>query len=806
MKKTCISKNWYFKNETDNTDYVKIDLPHDYQIVGKRNPSGTPPNGFYPDKTGSYVKHLVLNKGKHYVLYVDGAYMCAQVFFNEELLTFHPYGYTPFLCDLTPYVRDNVTNKIKIKTAPTDKNSRWYSGNGLYRDVFLYEGGFLRIEPWDLFVHTKEVQNNIATVKIKYVVSADKKANATIKFTVKDGDGVVCEHETTKTLKKGKNEYEDEVIISSVKLWDVDNPNLYVLTCDVVNSGVVIDQSEITFGVKTVSATATQGLILNGKAIKLKGGCIHHDHGEIGSCSFPVAEERKVRKLKEAGFNAIRCAHNPPSLAFLQACDKIGMIVMDEAFDCWNIQKPEHGYHMFFADWWERDIESMVKRDRNHACVFSYSIGNEVLEINGTSNMAVWAKRLANKVRELDDTKFVTSGLQKYFLRRNSADQVDPEDYVQFIFDRFKSKDNVGINKITDAYEKELDIVGVNYYYKTYELDHEMNPDRVLWGSETQTVYFYDSWQGVMKNPYVLGDFTWTAYDSMGEVGAGRAVWGREKEDNTFAGIKLGGAKYPWRNCYQGDLDLCGSRRPQSYFREAIWNEKAKPRIFTTHPDHYKEPFFGTEWHWKPVEESWTFDDIYVGKPITAETYTVADTVKWYVNDKFIGESSPNKGIATIDTIYERGNIRVETYKNGEKLGENVLYTTGKATTIKLSPEKSEIFADNRDLCFIPIELVDNDGKVVNGEDKLISCKTIGADLVALFSGNPAPEDKEKFNECKTFKGRALAVVRTNRVGNFCVTVSGENVVSQTATIKALSFEEYKEKAKGIEMISLPIF
>lgn len=787
MKKICISENWKFKDWAHSGAYETVDLPHDYQIKQKRISDGSPNNGFYPDIVGRYVKYLSLEKKRHYILDIDGAYMCAHVMFNEQFLAMHPYGYTPFLVDLTPHVLDGMTNKLIITTNPLKDSTRWYSGNGIYRDVFLWEGGDVRIEPWDIFISTVSVKDELAVVRVKYTVSADDNAEVTFNIVVMN-TGVQIKNETvTFKVEQGKNDREILLHIPSPLLWDTESPNLYTLCTEIVKDGVTVDESETVFGIRTVTADAENGLLLNGRPIKLRGGCIHHDHGELGAVAFPAAEERKLKKLKEAGFNAIRCTHNPSSLALLEACDRLGIIAMDEAFDVWNMPKCQFDYHLFFADWWARDISYMVLRDRNHPCVFSYSIGNEIFEINGTSNSAEWSKKLSDEIRKYDDTRFVTSGLQKVFARRFSVEDMDPEDYRTFFKNRIEEMKKPEVtNSVTRPFEESLDIVGVNYYFENYDIDHKMYPERVLWGSETQAIKFYRSWKGVKENSFVLGDFTWTAYDNMGEVGAGRAFWGREY-NGSLDFIHLGGSRYPWRNCYQGDFDLCGFRRPQSYFREAIWHDDAEPRIFTTHPEHFGEPFVGTEWHWYDVDESWTYDDIYVGRPIKAETYTSADKIEWFVNGKKVGESIPVEGIASIDTVYEKGNIRVVAYRNGKVYSEYTLCTVGSAAKIELNAEKTVFKADGRDLCYIPISITDTEGRLVVGDDREISCMVHGGELMAIFSGDPRTEDDATDNKCHTYKGHALAVIRTKTAGNVYLTVFSEGISGETVTLTAYS-------------------
>lgn len=784
MKKICISKEWFFLGAKG---YEPCDLPHDYQIKQTRIPDGSPQNGYFPDRMGRYIKYLALDSDKHYLLDIDGAYMCARVYFNEELLTMHPYGYTPFLLDLTPHVLGGQTNKLGVTLSPLQRSSRWYTGNGIYRDVFLWVGGSVRIEPRDIFISTLRTEETFATVKVKYTVSSDMQANIKVCFTVDKDNKVTKEH----YVKKGKNYFETVLEIANAKLWDIESPNLYTLKTSIILGDIITDQTETDFGIRTFCADAKNGLTLNGRPLKLKGGCIHHDHGELGAAAFPAAEERKIKKLKAAGFNAVRTAHNPPSLALLEACDRLGMIVMDEAFDMWNLPKNPNDYSLFFADWWSRDIAAMVLRDRNHPCVLSYSIGNEINEINGTSNSAEISQMLADEVRKYDDTRFVTAALCKPFAKDTSFEisELDPEDYTDFIKRRFSDMDAVGINKATEEFWKPLDIVGVNYYFENYRLDVEAYPDILLWGSETKTSTFFDSWSEALKYPNLLGDFTWTAMDNLGEAGAGRAVWARET-DCQAERIPLYGVEYPWRNCYQGDFDLCGFRRPQSYYREAIWNENAPLRIFTTHPEHFGEKYLGTGWHFRGVSQSWSFEDRYVGRPVKAEVYTSADKVVWYINDEMAGESIPHKNIAELETFYQKGRIRAVVVKDGKTISEAVLTTAEKPSRIIATPEKEHIVADGRDLCYIPVMVADVNNVWITDDKRELTCRVYGGELLAFFSGDPMSEDDVNSGSCHTFEGRALAVIRAKTVGEMLVTFSGEGIAGETVRITKREINE----------------
>lgn len=782
MIKKCISRDWKFSCE--GADWADIDLPHDYMIETKRLP--TPPGdanvGFYQNRNGRYAKYLELDRDKHYILNIDGAYMCSSVLFNEHHLAKHPYGYSPYLVDLPDDIKRSGTNKLLIKTEPVIHSSRWYSGNGLYRDVFLWEGGRIRIEPWDMFISTVKLDEKGAEIRLKYTVTSQADEECEVRFVLFFGKEQIKEERAhIHAAKDTKTEHEYLMRIENPKLWDLEHTNMYTLKTEISAQGVITDASENEFGVRTISADAKRGLLLNGKPLKLRGGCIHHDHGVLGAAAFPAAEERKIRLLKEAGFNAVRTAHNPPSLALLEACDRLGMVVMDEAFDEWNKEKCV--YHWWFDEWCKRDVASMVLRERNHPCVFSYSIGNEIFEIDGTSRAEQWSRLLVEEIKRYDDTRFATSGINKGF-SENYPDKIDPKDYADHVHGAFEGLDKkqkaLHINKITAGYEEPLDIVGCNYYYENYLTEHECYPERVIWGSETHAIHFYHSWELTKNNNYILGDFTWTAFDNMGEVGAGRTLWARDGE------IKgLSTADYPWRCCYQGDLDLCGTRRPQSYFREAVWLGGEELKIFTTHPEHFGEGFSGTEWHWYDVYETWSFDDAYIGRLIEAEVYTTADTVKWYVNGSFVGESVPKDGIAKLKTTYEPGCISAAAEKDGQICAKGSLNTVGEKSAINVTAEKDELLADNRDLCYFDITVADSEGRVVMAADDELKCVVSGGELLGIFSGNPCNEDSFTSNSCHAFLGRALAIVRTKTPGEVGIKVYADKLAAGFASVQA---------------------
>ena len=778
MKKICISKKWSFSSPDFKT-VTEVDLPHDFLINQPRNPksAGGGENGYFDGTTGRYKKYVPLGNDAHYILDIDGAYMCTRIYFNDELLGMHPHGYMPYLVDVSDHVYRGINNKIELTTENLQPSTRWYSGAGVYRDVFMWSGGSIRIEPWDMFVKTPDEN----TIEINTTITSDENKRAELAFEICDADGkTVCSEKKMISASKGKNNDITVISIKNAHLWDIDDPYLYTVKATITADGEVTDTFETAFGIRTIAVNAKEGFLLNGKSIKLRGGCIHHDHGALGAAEYPAAVHRKISRLKETGFNALRIAHNPPSLALLEECDRIGMLVMDEAFDMWNLPKTRFDYSLFFRDWWDRDISYMVLRDRNHPCVVSYSIGNEIAERGGSSDGYAWAKKLADEIRKYDATRPITSGVCEFW---NGPDYDAPSDYEEYCKrDRVATcGDNMEYwNEKTDKFFEPLDIAGYNYLFQYYEDNSKKYPKRVIWGSETHALKFYDSWQEVMKHKNVIGDFTWTAYDNLGEAGTGRSAWAGE---GFVPSISI--AEYPWRNCYQGDLDLCGYRRPQSYFREAVWIGGIEPRIFTTHPKHFGEDFSGTEWHWYDVHESWTFEDEYIGKPVKAEVYTDADEILFILNGKELGKVKPEKAIASMAIPYEPGELTAVSFKKGKEQKRFTLCTTGTADRISVKAETDKMSAGNRDICFFEVEITDADGKLVTSAANELECTVYGGELMGFWSGCPNNEDEYGSGKCHAFEGRALVAVRSKNVGWVTVMVKADGLKCGSDSVKA---------------------
>lgn len=525
----------------NDSKWRRLDLPHDWSIEdlpGTQSPFdstaiGQVSTGFTVGGSGWYRKNFSIpaaQKGKRVHIRFDGVYMNAEFWLNGESLGTHPYGYTSFWFDITNKVKFGKDNVVAVFVKNEGQNSRWYSGSGIYRHVWLNILEPVHIVPWGTYITTPNVNASAATVNIKTTVTNHSTQGATVELVTSILNAErreVSKMQSSQTLSAGSSvTFQQEAAISSPQLWSVDSPTLYTAVTEIYQNGKRGDKTETTFGVRSISFDAVNGFRLNGKSVKLKGGCVHHDNGPLGAKAYDRAEERRIEILKAAGFNAIRCSHNPPSQAFLDACDRLGMLVLDEAFDMWRIENNPHDYHLYFDEWWQRDIESMVMRDRNHPSIIMWSIGNEIREMETPKVIAV-EKMLADHIRKIEPTRPVTAAVN-----------------------------NLSPKK--DEFFSNLDVCGYNYaaggdhlQEHLYVQDHKRMPKRVMFGSESYALETFSSWMAVADNPFVIGDFVWTAFDYIGEASIGwRGYW----QESDF---------FPWNLAYCGDIDICGWRRPQ---------------------------------------------------------------------------------------------------------------------------------------------------------------------------------------------------------------------------------------------------
>jgi len=787
MIKLSLDRQWQFKPAVTANDWwrqseaVLVDLPHDFSISQPRNPhtKAGASNGFFPGGLGTYEKTLHIPEewnNKKLMLEFEGVYMNTTVHFNNQIVAKHPYGYTSFHCDLTPYLLYSKDNQIKV-TVNNDAlpNTRWYSGSGIYRHVWLLIGEPVHIEPWGVFVTTPEVSERKSSVLVKTsIVNGEPDTTPVLirNTLLTDSGDAVAQCEMIIDAKGSSTTHADQnMILAPARLWSLEDPYLYKLKSEILKDGLVLDSTETSIGIRSVALNATDGLRLNNIPVKLKGGCVHHDCGLIGSAAYDRAEERKVELLLSNGFNAVRCAHNPPSPAFLNACDRLGMLVIDEAFDCWREAKNPNDYSVYFDQFWKLDLESMVIRDRNHPSVIMWSTGNEIVERDGRSSGYRYAAELADFVRKLDDTRPVVNALCGIHPDKSVASIAMGLDSIPDEYDYF--------GQLSAPFAEPLDVAGYNYLLSRYEKDHEKFPNRIICGTETFPMEVFDCWEATMKLPYVIGDFVWTAIDYLGEAGIGH-VW--YKGEKSFLG------EYPWHQAYCGDIDICGFKRPQSYYRDCVWGLSKAPYIAVHKPEHHGKTADISAWGWPDVVSSWTWNG-FEGKPIVVDVYSRSGEVELILNGRLIGRKNTgkeNKYMASFELSYEPGELLAIGYDNGLETSRTELKTAGDPATIRLTPDRSELCSKFGDLSYITVELFDAQGNPAHNATNSIYFTVFGeGSLLAVGNSNPLSEEMYTGNYRKVHEGKAMIVVRTNgNPGNIYVTASAESIPTTTVTLK----------------------
>ena len=718
--------------------------------------------GYVLGGIGWYRKSFTLDEPAARVLVrFDGVYMNPQIWINGVLLGEHPYGYTSFEYDLTPHLNaPGEPNVLAVRVRNEGRNTRWYSGSGIYRHVWLTQTGAIHVPTWGVFVTTPEVSREAARVQVSVEVgnATAGAAETLVRTTLRDADGrAVASGETTLTVGAGAvNIALLDLNVDEPQLWSVDRPYLHTAEVEVAVDGEVVDTVATTFGIRWFEADAENGLRLNGEPILLKGGCIHHDNGPLGAAAIDRAEERRVELMKANGYNAVRTSHNPPSPAFLDACDRVGILVIDEAFDQWNNHKNNNSedYALFFRDWYEADIASMVRRDRNHTSVIMWSIGNEIPE---QFNAVETQRALREAVLSHDPTRWITQGICSDWGRvaQNWAELSDP------------------------AFTH-LDIPGYNYLPQHYEADHARHPERVMYGSESYPRDAFHYWQLVEKHPYIIGDFVWTSMDYLGESGIAHAVL--SNAPNPFF------MPFPWHNAWCGDLDICGFKKPQSYYRDVVWRERPiAMMVHTPIPEGLHEIISG--WGWPDEVPSWNWAGN-EGTPLQVNVYTRCERVRLLLNGEVVGEqpaSDATRLTATFRVPYTPGELRAQGLVGGEVVAETVLQTTGAPAAIRLTADRDRIRADRNDLSYVTVEVVDTEGRRVPDAEVLVNFAVNGdGELAGQASGAPDKPASFQQPQCLTFRGRCIAILRpTGGAGTITLRAEADGLAPATLTVRA---------------------
>ena len=718
--------DWQF---THDGKTAMVSLPHDWDISYAPDPAtgatGTD-GGWFPGGKGEYRKTFATPKGEIVKLHFEGVYQRAEVFVNGQKAGQHAYGYTPFTVDVTPYLyKDKRQNEVLVTVDNSQqKNCRWYAGSGIYRHVWLQAMPALHIAENGVFVTTPEVSEQQAVVNIEVTVQNEGNSERKAVVVIDDShrQSIVLKAGERKTMTFSKN-------IDNPKLWSPDTPHMYKTEVELfTEQGTLLAHTSVPFGIRTFSYDAENGFRLNGKPLLLNGGCVHHDNGIIGAMTFDDAEIRKVRLMKEAGFNLLRTSHNPASRAFLDACDSLGMLVIAEAFDGWRKSKTPYDYSTLIDSCYREDIHAMVLRDRNHPAIISWSIGNEVIERKDIA-VVTTARKLKAAVLECDRTRPVTEALCAW---DNDWEIYDPHFEV-------------------------LDIAGYNYMMHKHATDHQRNPQRVMWQTESYPRDAFKNWANVKDYPYIIGDIVWTGLDYLGESGIGRYYYEGERPGEHY--VKDG--QPDWHGAYCGDVDITGWRKPINHYRSILWNDDETLYMAVREPDGYHGKIHETLWSVWPTWESWNWTG-WEGKTIEVEIYTKAPEVKLWLNDVFIGSKQVNRDTqfkAVFTLPYKPGTLRAEA------AGKSVtLATAGEPAALRLTTDKEVLTSGGQSLAFINVEVVDKDGRVC--PDAAISCEVNvkgQGQLVAFASANLKDREPKTSAHTTTWKGRAMLAVRSGK-------------------------------------------
>lgn len=807
MKAQNLNHEWKFWEEKDSFALVwsvpenaqTVTLPHDAMRLRDANPDS--PNGGDTGyrNGGNYVYTKQFHAPEAWreqtvAVKFEGIYMNSLVYLNGQLVGKRPYGYSQFYVYLNNYLNYGKDNELRVLVKNGGMpNSRWYSGSGICRDVSLLTAGPVTLEPDGLFVSTRSIENGYAVLEISAELhNRDRLPYAArLEGCILSPDGQkVTSFAAPAFLKAGaKNRLTQTISVDSPALWSAETPSLHRCEVRLVADGEELDRDEVSFGVRTLQLDARQGLRVNGKSVKLRGACIHHDNGPLGAATILDAELRRVKILKEAGFNAIRMAHNPASIPLLDACDRLGMYLMDESFDVWTRPKKDLDYSLFSDKWWREDVSAMVRKDRPHPSVVLYSLGNEIPEV-GMPQGSDLGREMARLVKDLDAERFTMVSINGAFAAGDEVDRImadvlsaGPEGAGGGNVNDFMTAMDAHLDDIVchpiisgriEAACAGMDAVGYNYMTARYESDAFVYPHRVIVGSETYPPEIARNWALVKKLPCVIGDFTWTGWDYIGEAGVGIPAY--RPGEGGF------GSKFPCQLAFCGDIDITGFRRPASYFREIVFGLRNTPYITVQNPAHHGETLIKTPWVISDSRSSWSWPG-FEGKPVIVEVYAPGSSVELFLNGLSLGcqPCGPEHNFtAYFEISYQPGTLLAVARDGETELGRMELGTTGAAVRLEAAVESV-----GEELIYANLTLRDENGGEAESEDAELHVSISGAgELAGLASGDPKPIHGFTENVTRSFHGRALAILRRTGGGAITLTAVSDTGLSAHLTVR----------------------
>ncbi|MCI8722364.1 MAG: glycoside hydrolase family 2 protein [Ruminococcus sp.] len=806
-----------------------IVLPYDAMIheAVAKDTKNAGQTGYYPGKMYYYTKEFEAPQDwedKLVQLEFEGSYGKTLIYLNGDYVGEQKYGYTNFYVTLNDSLNYGGNNHLEVVVNnEQEKNSRWYSGSGLYRNVQMYVANEVYVPADGVRIQTPEVSGDEAVVDVQIELNNRglKKHAVKVEVTISNQNGgMEAKRVCPVTLfADGTEHIEQRLVIQNPKLWSVEEPNLYQCKIQILDGNKVWDEAEDTFGIRTLRLNPYSGLCVNGEPVKLRGACIHHDHGIIGAAELRDAETRKIKKLKEAGFNCIRMAHHPAGKTLLEVCDREGMLVMDEFSDMWTRTKNANDFANDFHENWEQIIEAMVAKDYNHPSVILYGMGNEIQEA-GTAKGAQTGRKIHQKIKSLDPARYTTNAVNGIFAcgdrfmevvgqsmqqlgipipdmqqaARDGQQSSEQQSSAQGGSDALNSMMSVMVGPLADAialhpimtemteeFMETMDVAGYNYLTGRHAKEHELYPHRVVLGTETFPGDIANLWKTVQENTHVIGDMTWTGYDYLGEAGIGIFHYD--------GGVNFQ-AMYPERAAYIGDLDILGNRRPISYYREIIYGLRKTPYIGVERVNRYGKNIGQTPWMWKDNIASWTWNG-YEGKTAVIDVLSDADEVELFLNGVSKGRKAAGKAndyMAVFQITYEPGELKAVAVRDGKACESFALNTAGKAEKLSIDTDRTTMEANGQDLAYVMIGLQDEAGNQNLWEEKEIAVQIEGAGSLAGFgSAEPSCERSYFDTVCKTYDGYVMAVIRAGlELGTTTLTVSAEGLEPLTISIEEI--------------------
>ncbi|WP_036316090.1 glycoside hydrolase family 2 TIM barrel-domain containing protein [Microbacterium sp. B24] len=767
---------------------VPVTIPHDAlrDLPRSADNDGGVHSGYIPGGVFVYERSFEVPddwRERSVLIEFEGVYRDAVVFINGDFAAHQPDGYAAFVVAADAFLRFGETNTVTVE-ARAHRDSRWYTGAGIYRPVHLIVADPVHLALDGTTVTTPDIDDERAMVEVATIVENLTRHTRTLRvhWHLADPSGaVIVQANAPVTVLPGEQAVaRARLFVARPELWSPDHPAQHEVRISLEDAdGTVVDTDAVRFGIRRLQVDARHGLRINGVGVDLRGACVHHDNGALGAITHPDAEDRRVRLLKDAGFNAIRSAHNPASRALLDACDRHGMLVMDELSDVWTHAKTGFDASVGFASRWPAAVAALVAKDRNRPSVILYSIGNEILEL-ATPHGATWSRRIAEEFRRLDPTRYITNGINGVIANMQRLPEIlgeiaatDPNTMMAGLGAQMAAANaSELITRSTEESAAVLDVVGFNYGDARYEMDAELFPGRVIVGSETFPDRIADLWDQVRRLPHVIGDFTWTGWDYVGEAGIGRVEY-TDVDDYRSTGTA---GPFPWLLARCGDIDLTGRRTPASYYRQIAFGLRSEPAIAVHRPAHHGRPVEKTPWSWDDVVSSWSWG-VEPGSPVTVDVYADAEEVELRLIDAtgevVVGRApvgDPRPLIARFETRYRPGRLLAIARRDGAEIGRAELASAG-LPALRVRAEDLTIAADGG-LAHVVIELADADGIVACDGDTEVTVTVAGAgELAALGSSRGRTTESFAGPSRLTHDGRALAVVRATGGGEIIVTV-----------------------------------